>query len=211
MAELDHLVVAARTLGEGSSYVLDRLGVEPSGGGKHARMGTHNRLLSLGSGAYLEIIAIDPDGNAPFQPRWFGLDDPAVRESLEAGPRLIHWVARTDDLERDTQASLEPLGAVHAMGRGDFRWRITIPSGGHLPGGGLVPSLIAWDVPMHPSDRLPDAGLRLVGLEGAHPEPARIRAALGSLGLEGTLELRMGSRPKLTAHIQTPRGSLMLE
>jgi hypothetical protein len=44
--------------------------------------------------AYLEIIAIDPDGVAPPHPRWFGLDEPALQRALEAGPRLIHWVAR---------------------------------------------------------------------------------------------------------------------
>ena len=211
MAELDHLVIAAKTLEDGSNYVLDRLGAEPTGGGKHARMGTHNRLLCLGVGRYLEVIAIDPDGNTPFQPRWFGLDDPTVRELLEAGPRLIHWVARTDHLERDTQASLEPLGAVHRMERGDFRWRITIPEDGHLPGDGITPTLIAWDVPMHPSDGLPDAGLRLVRLEGTHPEPGRIRAALDALGLEGMLELHVGDVPILTAHIQTPHGMVVLE
>lgn len=208
MTELDHLVVAARTLEEGASYVLDRLDVEPSGGGKHVRMGTHNRLLGLGQGAYLELIAIDPDGGAPFQPRWFGLDNPGVRESLERGPRLIHWVARTDEIER--MSSLVDLGAVHPMERGNYRWRITIPADGHLPGDGLVPSLIAWDVPIHPSGALPDSGLRWLGMAGFHPEPGRIRAALGALGLEGSLELHEASEPRLEAQIQTPHGLVVL-
>jgi Glyoxalase-like domain len=164
----------------------------------------------LGSGAYLEVIAVDPDAGKAFQPRWFGLDDPKVQASLERGPRLIHWVARTDDLERDVNASLEPLGTIHAMERGNYRWRITIPADGHLPGDGLVPTLIAWDVPMHPSDSLADSGLRLVRLEGTHPETERIRAALGSLHLERTLEVRHGPEPKLEAHVQTPNGIVIL-
>jgi hypothetical protein len=60
---LDHLVVAARTLEEGAAWVTGRLGVSMAPGGKHALMGTHNRLLSLGARAYLEVIAIDPDAN----------------------------------------------------------------------------------------------------------------------------------------------------
>jgi Glyoxalase-like domain len=173
-------------------------------------MGTHNRLLGLGPGAYLEVIAVDPDAENPSQPRWFGLDNPKMRESLERGPRLIHWVARTDNLERDVRASLEPLGEIHSMERGNYRWRITIPNDGHLPGDGLVPTLIAWDVPQHPSDALPDTGLRLLRLEGKHPEPERIQAALGALGLEGMLEIQDGKAPKLEAHVQTPNGIVML-
>ncbi len=210
MIELDHLVIAARTLQEGHDFVLEKLGIPTQPGGKHARMGTHNRLLGLGSGAYLEVIAVDPDTGTPFQPRWFGLDDPKIQSSLERGPRLIHWVARTDDLGHDVNASLEPLGMIHAMERGDYRWRITIPDDGHAPGDGLLPTLIAWDVPQHPSDALADSGVRLVRLEGTHPEPERIRAALGSLKLERTLEVRHGAEPKLEAHVQTPNSTVIL-
>ena len=47
MRELDHLVVAARTLEEGAAWVEAKLGVPMAGGGKHDLMGTHNRLLRL--------------------------------------------------------------------------------------------------------------------------------------------------------------------
>ena len=65
MFELDHLVVAARDLDEGTAFVQDLLGVPLEPGGKHDAMGTHNRLLNLGGGVYLEIITIDPDAPAP--------------------------------------------------------------------------------------------------------------------------------------------------
>ncbi len=58
--KLDHLVIAARTLDEGARYVAARLGVETAAGGAHPLMRTHNRLLNLYGGAYLEVIAIDP-------------------------------------------------------------------------------------------------------------------------------------------------------
>jgi hypothetical protein len=44
---LDHLVISARTLDEGTQYVADTLGVAPAGGGAHPLMRTHNRLLNL--------------------------------------------------------------------------------------------------------------------------------------------------------------------
>jgi hypothetical protein len=86
-AMLDHLVVAANTLDQGSAYVQDRLGVSPAGGGKHVAMGTHNRLLKLGPGQYLEVIAIDPEGRQPDSPRWFNLDDPDLQARLKSRPQ----------------------------------------------------------------------------------------------------------------------------
>src|SRR5260370_39961673 len=62
---LDHLVISARTLDEGTQYVADTLGVAPAGGGAHPQMRTHNRLLNLWGGAYLEVIAIDQQAASP--------------------------------------------------------------------------------------------------------------------------------------------------
>jgi len=60
VAAPDHLILAARDLDSGAAWLEDRLGVALAAGGRHERMGTHNRLLSLGQGFYLELIAIDP-------------------------------------------------------------------------------------------------------------------------------------------------------
>ena len=57
-------MVAAATLDAGRGLVRATLGVAPGAGGKHALMGTHNRLLTIASAAfpmaYLEIIAHRP-------------------------------------------------------------------------------------------------------------------------------------------------------
>ncbi len=155
----DHLVVAARTLDEGSAWVEARLGAASVAGGKHATMGTHNRLLYIGPGNFLEVIAIDPEAPDPGRPRWFDLDDPAMRVSLERSPALIHWVERTGDLDtalRDYPAEVEVL----SLARGPYRWRIAVPRDGRRPGGGTLPTLIQWEGP-HPADSLPDTGVRL--------------------------------------------------
>ncbi|MEA3098758.1 VOC family protein, partial [Caballeronia mineralivorans] len=96
--ELDHLVIAARTLEEGERFIAGKLGIEMTGGGAHPLMRTHNRLLNLWGGAYLEVIAVDPDAAAieTPRPRLFALDDPAQRKRLEAGPQLVHWVVRVN-------------------------------------------------------------------------------------------------------------------
>jgi len=99
LAEPDHLVLGAATLAQGIEHVAELTGIAPHVGGKHVAMGTHNALVRLGQRFYLEIIAIDPDGSKPGRPRWFDLDDPAMQAQLAERPRLIHWAARTHDLD----------------------------------------------------------------------------------------------------------------
>jgi hypothetical protein len=210
IALLDHLVVAAATLEQGEDHLEATLGVRPQRGGKHVAMGTHNSLLKLDARTFLEVIAVDPEAAAPPRPRWFELDTPAMREALSSGPRLIHWVARTDAIESAARASPIDVGRVHPMERGSFRWRITIPDDGHLPGEGIVPTLIQWSEARHPADGLPDAGLRLAAIAASHPQPAAVRAALGKLGLAEPLKVTFGERPRLAAILHTRRGPVTL-
>lgn len=203
--EPDHLVVAAQTLAQGCDWVEARLGFRPQPGGKHVAMGTHNALLSLGLRFYLEVIAVDPDGVKPSRLRWFDLDEPRLKADLAEGPQLVHWVARTADIDAAV-ARMPALGTVTPMARGDFEWRITIPDDGHRPGRGLVPTLIRWSDARHPADFLPDRGLRLALLAGEHPEPAAVRAELATLGLSETLKVTYAKSPRLAAMIRTPRG-----
>ena len=209
-AALDHLVVAAATLEEGEDYVESRLGARPLRGGKHVAMGTHNSLLKLGEKTYLEVIAIDPDGVAPGRPRWFGLDTAALRAAVQGAPRLIHWVARTNDIFAARRACPVDCAEVHAMVRGKFEWRMTIPADGRLPGGGVLPTLIQWADERHPTDAMPDAGIRLVALAGAHPEPDAIRSTLAALSLADTLKVTFAVTPRVAAMLRTARGPVVL-
>lgn len=206
---LDHLVLGTSDLAGGKVWLEKFLGATLCDIGIHARMGTHNRLLSLGSDCYLELIAIDPQAAKPEQPRWFGLDTRDVQERIAQRPRLIGWVARTHDIAGLTERTGGIFGSVHAMARGDFMWRITVPDDGYPIESGLIPSLIQWDVPHHPCQRLPDQNCRLEWMEAAHPNPAKVRALLGELALEDKLTLTATppySGMTLCAYIRTPGG-----
>jgi hypothetical protein len=217
-SELDHLVVAARTLDEGVRWVEARLGVMPQAGGQHVTMGTHNALLKLGPRVYLEVIAVDPTLPAPARPRWFGLDEPATQARLTRSPALIHWVVRCDELDAAV-AALPETGSLLALSRGAFRWRIAVPPDGSLPWEGMLPTLIDW-VPgeggavRHPCDALPDAGCALLSLQVSHPA-----ADLGTAGLVDQLRrLRLTGRVHLlngpaglAARIAAPRGEVVLD
>lgn len=202
---LDHLIVTAPTLAEGVAAVEASLGVAMNAGGQHVLMGTHNAVLRLGPQEYLEVIAVDPAGTAPTRPRWFGLSHPVHKSGL------AHWALAA----RDIDAWAANLGfaaeEVIPMQRGDFAWRISVPTDGHLPEGGVVPSLIQWDTGGHPAERLPDAGCRLLALVLQHPEPARVAARLESVDFEDSrLRIQHHEQPGLKALIGTPVGERWL-
>lgn len=209
-AQLDHLVLAAATLADGIEYVAEMTGATPQPGGRHVGMGTHNALLRLGERAYLEIIAIDPDGATPPRPRWFDLDDIALRSELTERPQLVAWVARTADIEQCAIACPIPLGTITPMERGDYRWRITIPDDGKRPAKGIVPTLIQWDVPAHPADRLPPSNVSIAQVAAAHPDAGPVRAALAALGLADAVQVSYDRDTRLAAMLRTPRGVVTL-
>ncbi|MBL8046888.1 MAG: VOC family protein [Anaerolineales bacterium] len=205
LAQFDHLVMAANDLDTGAAYVAERLGAEPSGGGKHVTLGTHNKLWRLGA-IYLEVIAIDPEAERPARPRWFALD--ALQQSER--PRLMTWVARTQALAVVLSNEMHPVVHVHSFSRGPYRWLFTLAAADGLSEGGLVPPLIEWQT-AHPLEAMPDSGCGLKTFEGWHPEPVKVRAVLAPLGLESALTVHTGETPRLRAVIQTPKGEVVFE
>ena len=170
----DHLAVSAENLAAGVAWVEDALGVSLAGGGAHPHMATHNRLLGLGD-LYLEVIAADPAQPRPAWPRWFDLDH------FAGTPRLTNWVARCDDIVAAVMDSPAGIGVPLSLQRGDYRWRMAVPTDGKLPFGGGFPALIQWDGVLHPTQALPEANLRLRRLEIAHPQAQALRVALAGL------------------------------
>lgn len=210
IATLDHLVIAGATLAQVIDHVSELTGIAPRPGGQHVAMGTHNAVVRLGERLYLELIAIDPTLPRPARPRWFDLDVDSLQQSLGERPQLVGWAARTSNIERAVAEALVAPGAVHAMSRGDLRWRITVPDDGSRPGGGVLPTLIQWDVERHPADGLPDDGASLVELAAAHPSPETLRRALAASGLSDALRVTYGTAPRLAAMLRTPRGLVTL-
>ena len=194
MLELDHLAVACTDLAAGTAWVEDQLGVKLQPGAKHARYGTHNMLLGLADGLYLEVIAKDPDATPEAGHAWFALDD------FKGAPRLANWICRTDDFD----AAPAEAGPPRALTRGDLSWQITVPDDGSLPFGGGYPTLIQWAPDtVHPANRLPDSGCRLIAFEVSHPDADRL-AKLMRLG-NTLVSLRTGP-PGMRATFETPNG-----
>ena len=199
---LDHLSVAAERLEAGRAVVEERLGLPLQPGGRHAHFGTHNLLLGLADGLYLEVIATDPEASAPGYPRWFDLD------RFHGAPRLSNWICAVDDL--DAAIARHPAaGAAVDLARGDLRWRMAVPGDGVLPFDNRFPGLIEWQAGGHPSARLADVGARLERLVVAHPEAGALRAELSDMN-DPRVVFEPGA-PGLRAEIATPHGVRVLE
>lgn len=210
---LDHIVIVASVLEDGVDFAEKTLGVKLVKGGEHVRVGTHNYLLNLDGGVYLEVIAIDPRAGATDCPRWFGMDWPDQRKRAADGPFLATFVARTNDISRAVTA-LPQLGPVRDMQRGTLEWQITIRDDGAVLEGGTLPTVIQWPDGVHPTQKIPQSGCRLVRLEAFHPQPLLLREAWASIGLtEGDrlcISNTAATSPYLVAHVATPHGIIEL-
>ncbi len=232
--QLDHLVVAARTLQEGVAWCEATLGITPGLGGEHPLFGTHNRLFRIATvnypRAYFEIIAINSIAthamNTPangLKYRWFDLDSELLRSAIEASPRLVHFVANTDDVRKASDA-LTALGIERGPAvqisrmtpAGLLQWQITVRDDGQRLFHGGLPTLIQWGLPhevpsvaAHPASNMPDSGIALQSLCITHPQAAELQAAHQAIGLQG-VSVEAGA-PNLIATLQTPKGLVTLE
>nr|WP_277185574.1 VOC family protein [Caballeronia sp. BR00000012568055] len=219
--KLDHLVIAARTLEEGARFVATKFGIDLTPGGAHPSMRTHNRLMNLYGGAYMEVIAIDPAAAPVTSPRarLFALDDPSMQRRLEEhGPQLVHWVAKVDrpkSLARWREQFPERIAPVAAMSRAGNTWSLTVPDDGAFPswqnaGDGVLPSLIQWDTPRHPSDVLPPTGIALRSLTGYHPNAEAVAEQLEWLGALHLMKVETtAGAPVIVAEFELADGSIV--
>ncbi len=192
---LDHIAINCATLSEGIDWVEERLGVRVPLGGKHPVMNTHNAVMSLGDGVYLEIIATDRQAGPAERPRWFGLDDPEVKARLAAsGPYLSAYVCRSDDVAETVKLAKTDLGQVHTMRRGDLVWQIAIRDDGAAPMGGLHPIIIQWPPGPHVSTRMADLGCRLKEIIVRPPKVGPLQAALDAIGAGSLVRINSPKR-----------------
>lgn len=208
--KIDHFAIGAATLEQGAAALREALGVDVPRGSKHDAMSTHNCVCQSGDASFLEIIAVDPDAPDPGRTRWFTLDDPATRSRLAERPRALCWVVGTEDLDAVVARSPVDLGEVILFRRGERSWRLTVPSDGHLPEGGLIPAFIEWSPGPHPSAGMQDLGLWLTTVRLTHPEPDRLRAVLATLGVDHLATVSAGERA-LAFEMSSPNGPVVLD
>jgi hypothetical protein len=200
---IDHVIVAGPDLAELVEGVAAATGVRAVPGGRHAGQGTHNALLGLGAGRYLELLAPDPEqAGGEFRSSIAYLDAPALHT----------WCVRGGDADAVT-ARVEATGARPrrlAMSRQrpdgvTLRWELVFVDG--HPFGGLVPFFIDWQGSPHPAAGLP-SGLACAGLRLSHPDAVGLRAFLTDLGALATgVDVGRGQASGLAARWRGPAGA----
>lgn len=203
MIVFDHIAVSGETLAAARAHVEECLGVPMQPGGAHAVFHTHNALLGLEDGLYLEAIAINPEAATPDRPRWFDLD------RFEGAARLTNWICRSEDLPKSLDDLALDLGHPVALQRGDLRWRMAVPDTGRLPYDNCAPALIQWDTPAHPAHSLTQQGVKLRRLTIRHPDAEALRSALSGALKDDRVRFETGPRA-LQAEFQTPHGIRVL-
>jgi catechol 2,3-dioxygenase-like lactoylglutathione lyase family enzyme len=246
-SQIDHIVVLARSLEQGVAWCETTLGITPETGGDHPQFGTHNRLFKIATPgfplAYFEIIAIKngatnnvaknsintPPGdknnasNKDLKARWFDMDDAALQAAVAKEPRLVHFVAQTDDIQAGRTA-LKALGidrgpAVEASRhtrKGRLEWKITVRDDGQRLFNGALPSLIQWGkanaaepLRLHPRNTLPRSGVSLQSIAVTSPTPEKLQAAYDAIGLAGVTV--SAGEVNLMVTLKTPKGVVELE
>lgn len=172
---LDHVSYAAEQDGIDATArrLAALLGVEPVDGGVHPRFGTHNRVLPIAGGHYLEVVEVLDHPAADKVP--FGQ---AVRARSEAGGGWLGWVVAVDDLspvERRLGRTAVPGNRTRPDGF-ELRWQQIGVKG--LMNDPQLPFFVCWesDPAEHPAR--PGNGVELVRLEIAG-DPRRVAEWLG--------------------------------
>jgi catechol 2,3-dioxygenase-like lactoylglutathione lyase family enzyme len=92
---IDHVIYATADLDAAAARVEAVLGVAARGGGRHDRIGTHNRIVPLGGG-YLELLAVADPGEAD----GWDLGRAVTARIAAAGEGLMGWAVAVDDVGR---------------------------------------------------------------------------------------------------------------
>jgi len=136
---IDHVVIAVREL-ESAIASYSRAGFTVVRGGKHP-IGTHNALIALADGSYLELIAfLKPDTGHPWQ------------KALDKGGGIVDFCARTNDLDADAEqmrSAGAKIGKPYQLTRDrpdgyHLSWVLAVPE---APFSGQLPFLIKDETP----------------------------------------------------------------
>ena len=131
---IDHLVIVVQELDQAAKD-YEQLGFTVVPGGKHP-VGSHNALIAIADGSYLEIISFYRES---LDHRWWN--------PLQQGERLVDYCMQTDNLPADTKklrdagvAINDPVPWSRTRPDGyELKWILSLATGSHR---GVAPFLI---------------------------------------------------------------------
>ena len=137
---LDHVVAAVADLEQAAAVFLERYGLASYEGGRHAGLGTANRIVPLGR-EYVELLGVVDHEAAAVSPigNW-------IADEANPSGRLASWCLGTDDLDgiaRRIGGSPQSLRRIRPDGV-KLSWRsVGFERAMDFPG---LPFFISWNV-----------------------------------------------------------------
>jgi len=205
--QIDHIVLAVPDLEETTKEFKDKYNLDLVYGGKHESFGTHNALLNLGNGCYLEVLAPDQNNTTFDGPRWMGAD-------LSHQPVICRWALKSNNLIKD-QESLQKInpaygniieGSRQKTDGSTLQWQMIKPLA--FPLVDIAPFMVDWTASdSHPTDSLPSS-CHLVSIEFAHAEAEKMMTLFKDLDLEETI--KVGEQQQINIRLQTDSGIITL-
>ena len=181
--DLDHVILGINDLQRGVAAFTRLTGVAPQFGGEHPGRGTHNALVSLGDGHYLEIIA--PISSRP---------DSTLTELLVLNQLTpIGWALHTLDIGRlvarlrsnGFNVSNPTAGSRQRPDGTVLKWQAAGVEDSTLT---VAPFFIEWAAGApHPSTSSP-AGCHLSDLHLVEPRAERLSQLLSLLEFRAAVE-----------------------
>lgn len=205
---IDHIVYCVPDLKNAMAALERQLGVAPVYGGRHQSQGTHNALLDLGLGCYLEILAVDLENKEMTDNRWMGID-------LIIKPAVTRWALKSENLNDDQvhlNAYNDQLGIVSEGARltstgTQLVWSMILPQA--EPRVELIPFMVDWSSSdTHPTEAL-TKGCRLTEINLSGPTNPSLAKCLNSL-LNQAYQIPHAEEPSLSITIEGRYGKVTL-
>lgn len=93
MVRIDHVIYGTADLDVAAARVEARLGLTVVAGGRHQGLGTHNRIVPLADGGFIELLAVADPELAQRSP--LGV---ALQAAIARGDGLFGWAVAVEDV-----------------------------------------------------------------------------------------------------------------
>jgi hypothetical protein len=94
VVRIDHVIYGTNDLDAAARRVEEAVGIAAVTGGRHQDLGTHNRIVPLSDGTYIELLAVfdlDPASRSPLAA--------ALHAAIRAREGLLGWAVAVRDVD----------------------------------------------------------------------------------------------------------------
>ncbi|HEV7883907.1 MAG TPA: VOC family protein [Solirubrobacteraceae bacterium] len=109
---IDHVIYGTADLDAAATRVRAQLGLVSVNGGRHDGLGTRNRIVPLGDGSFLELLAVADPGEAKRSAL-----GAALQSAIARGDGLVGWAVAVDDLQPVVERLGTPITHVGRQGK----------------------------------------------------------------------------------------------